>query len=90
MAVLNQCISQKNRVFGHQQVQKFEFFLAIARQSQLILDCFIPKLKLMYEDSESIKADRVNTVVLSLCQIKRWAFFWKTRYSIWYIFIVKF
>ena len=32
--------------------------------------------KLKYEDSENIKADRVNTVVLNLRQIKRRAFFW--------------
>ena len=30
---------------------------------QPILDCFIPNFKLKYEDSEDIKADRVNTVV---------------------------
>ena len=31
--------------------------------------------KLKYEDSENIKADRVNTVVFSLHQIKHGAFF---------------
>ena len=29
---------------------------------QPIFDCFIPNFKLKYEDSENIKADRVNTV----------------------------
>ena len=38
---------------------------------QLILDCFMPNFKLMYEDSENIKADHVNTVVFNLHQIKR-------------------
>ena len=48
---------------------------------QPILDCFIPNLKLKYEDSENIKADRVSTVVFNLHQIKRRAFlFWDTRY----------
>ena len=42
---------------------------------QPILDCFIRNYKLKYEDLENIKADDVNTVVFSLHQIKRWAFF---------------
>ena len=29
----------------------------------------------MYEDSENVKADRINTVVFNLHQIKRQAFF---------------
>ena len=33
---------------------------------QLILDCFIPNFKFKYENSENIKADGVNTVVLSV------------------------
>ena len=33
---------------------------------QPILDCFIPKLKLEYDDLEIIKTDRVNAVVFSL------------------------
>ena len=45
---------------------------------QPILDCFIPNFKLKYEDSENIKADRVNTVVFNLRQIKRRAFFLDT------------
>ena len=35
----------------------------------------IPSFKLKYEDSENVKADRVNTVVVNLHQIKRWALF---------------
>ena len=42
---------------------------------QPILDSFIPKLELKYEDSENIIADRVTTVVFNLYQIKRRAFF---------------
>ena len=42
---------------------------------QPMLDCFIPKFKLEYDDSENIKADFVNTVVFNLCQIKRLKFF---------------
>ena len=41
---------------------------------RLILDSFIPNLKLKYEDSENIKADLVSIVVFNLHQIKRWAF----------------
>ena len=40
-----------------------------------ILDCFIPKFELEYDDLENIKIDRVNTVVFSLHQIKRSKFF---------------
>ena len=43
-----------------------------------ILDCFIPHYKLKYEDSENVNADRVNTVVFNLHQIKRGAFFFGT------------
>ena len=32
---------------------------------QPISDCFIPNLKLKYEDSENIKTDRVNTVAFN-------------------------
>ena len=47
---------------------------------QPILDCFIPNFKWKYENLENTKADRVNTVVFNLHQIKRRAFFWDTRY----------
>ena len=43
-----------------------------------ILDCFIPKFKLEYDDSENIKTDRVNAVVFNLHQIKRLKFFFVT------------
>ena len=42
---------------------------------QPILDCFIPKFKLEYDDLENIKADCVNAVVFNLYQIKRLKFF---------------
>ena len=42
---------------------------------QSILDCFIPKFKLEYDDLENIKTDSVNTVVFNLHQIKRLKFF---------------
>ena len=35
----------------------------------------MPNFKMKYEDSENIKADRVNTVVVNLHEIKRRAFF---------------
>ena len=42
---------------------------------QPILDCFIPKFKLKYDDSKNIKTDRVNTVVFNLNQIKQFQLF---------------
>ena len=42
---------------------------------QPILDCFLPKFKLKYDDLENIKADRVNTVVFNLLKIKQSKFF---------------
>ena len=43
---------------------------------QPILNCFIPKFKLKYDDLENIKTDRVNTVIFNLHQIKQSKFFW--------------
>ena len=42
---------------------------------QPILNCFIPKFKLEYDDLENIKTDRVNAVLFNLHQIKRLKFF---------------
>ena len=42
---------------------------------QPVLDCFIPKFKLEYDDLENIKTDSVNTVVFNLNQIKCLKFF---------------
>ena len=38
---------------------------------QSILDCFIPKFKLKYDNLENIKTDGVNTVVFNLHEIKQ-------------------
>ena len=40
-----------------------------------ILDCFMAKFKLEYDDLENIKTDRVNAVVFNLHQVKRLNFF---------------
>ena len=45
------------------------------------MDCFVSNFKLKYEDSENVKADRVNTVVFNLHQIKRCVCFLDTRYT---------
>ena len=42
---------------------------------QPILDYFIPKFKLEYDDLENIRADRVDAVVFNSHQIKRLRFF---------------
>ena len=42
---------------------------------QPILDCFVPKFKFKYDNLESIKIDRENTVVFNLLQIKQSKFF---------------
>ena len=42
---------------------------------QPILDFFIPKFKLEYNDLENIKTDRVKTVVFNLHQMKQSKFF---------------
>ena len=58
----------------HQQALKFCHCLV---NFQPILDCFIPNFKLKYENSENIKADRVNKVIVNLHQIKQ------TRGTFW-------
>ena len=53
-----------------------------------ILDCLIPNFKLKYEDSENVKAERLNVVVFNLHQIKRRAFFFGTLGRIsWFQFV---
>ena len=49
---------------------------------QPIVDCFIPKFKLEFDDLENMKTDSVNTVVFNLHQIKHLKFFWDTRYIV--------
>ena len=55
---------------------------------QPILDSYIPNFKLKYEDSENIKENPVNTVVVNLRQTKRRAFFGTPGIS--YLIQVKF
>ena len=43
---------------------------------QPILDCFMPKFKLEYDDLENVKTDHLTAVILNLHQIKRLKFFW--------------
>ena len=45
---------------------------------QPILDCFIQKFKLEYDNLENTKTDRVNTVVFNLLQVKQLKFFFGT------------
>ena len=53
------------------------------------LDCFITNFKLKFEDSENIKADRVDTVVFSLHQTKCWAVLFGTAgVSLTFIFLM--
>ena len=79
MAALNEYIFRKNwAVFSSVGPKILAFGSHSSANFQPTLDCFIPNFKLKYEDSEDIKADRVNTVVFNLHQIKCWAFFCDT------------
>ena len=42
-----------------------------------------------YADSENMKADRVNTVVYKLNQIKRRVFFWDIPYILYTMYIIR-
>ena len=56
MAALNWCIFRKNRVVCQQRVPEFLTFGShCSANFQPILDCFIPKFKLEYDDLENIK-----------------------------------
>ena len=52
-----------------------------SRNFQPILDCFILKFKMEYDNLENMKTDCVNTVVSNLHQIKRLKFFLGQRYT---------
>ena len=52
-------------------LENLDFVSHCLANVQPILDCFIPSFKLKYGDSENTKADRVNTVVFNLHQIKQ-------------------
>ena len=47
---------------------------------QQILDCFIPKFELKYDNLENKRTDGVKTVVFNLIPIKQSKFFWDTGY----------
>ena len=76
MAALNFCIFQKKlgrlSSAGPEILVFVSYFLA---NFQPILNCFMPNFKLIYEDSENIKANSVKTVVFNVHQIKCRAFF---------------
>ena len=54
---------------------------------QPILGNFIPNFKMKHEDSENIKARRVNTIVLNLHSVKRQAFSFGTSGRLTQIFV---
>ena len=75
MTALNKCIFRKSRVVCSSAGPKISAFVShCSANFQPILDCFIPNFKLKYEDSDNIKAGRLNAVVFNLHQIKRQAF----------------
>ena len=53
------------------EFQNLSFGSHCSANFQPILDCFIPKFKLKYDDLENLKIDCVNTVVFNLHQIKQ-------------------
>ena len=73
MATLNSYIFRKNRASTGSET--LAFGSQCSANFQPILDCFIPKFKLKYDDLENIKTDRVNTVVFNLHEIKQLKFF---------------
>ena len=76
MAASNWYIFRKSRVVCHSTgSETLTFGSHCSANFQPILDCFIPKFKLEYDDLENIKTDCVNTVVFYLHQIKRLKFF---------------
>ena len=46
-----------------------------------ILNCFVPNVKLKYEDSEDIETNREITVVFNLHHVKQRNCFWDSRYT---------
>ena len=71
MAALNWCIFRKLDLLFIAGPKMLALGSHSSANFQPILDCSIPKFKLKYEDSE---ADRVNTVILNLHEIKHRAF----------------
>ena len=74
MAALNYCIFRKISGCRSSAGPEILAFVSLATFHP-VLDRFIRNFKLKYEDSENIKADCINTVVVNLHQIKRRAFF---------------
>ena len=66
--------SEKSCISSSADAEILAFLSHCSANFQPILDCFILNFKLMYEDSENMKTDRVNAVVFNLRQIKRRAF----------------
>ena len=76
MAVLNLVhFSKKSNRLSSTGSEILTFGSHCSANFQPILDCFTPKFRLEYDDSENIKTDRVNAVVFNLHQIKRLKFF---------------
>ena len=71
MAALNWYISKKSGRLLSMGSEILTFGSHCSSNFQPILDCFIPKFKLEYDNLENIKADCVNIVVFNLRQIKR-------------------
>ena len=67
--------SKKSRRLSSASPEILAFVSHCSANFQPILDCFVPNFQLKYENSKAIKADRVNTVVFTLHQIKRRTFF---------------
>ena len=66
MAALNRYIfSEKSGRLSSTGSEILDFGSHYSANFQPILDCFIPKFKLKYDNLENIKTDRANTVVFS-------------------------
>ena len=76
MAALNWCIfRKKSGRLSSTGSEILTFCSHCSANFQPILDCFIPKFKLEYDNLENIKTASVSTVVSNLHQIKRLQFF---------------
>ena len=78
MAAVNWYIFEKIGCLSSTGSEILTFGSHCSANFQPILDCFIPKFKLEYDDLENIKTDCVNAVVFNLHQIKHLKFFWGT------------
>ena len=72
MAAFNRCIFRKKSGRLSSAGPEIQAFVShCSANLQPILDYFIANFKLKYENSDNVKADRVNTVVFNLHQNKR-------------------